>query len=66
MTYSKFFPVFLRNIFLPKPPPLLGRWSLKHKCTSEEIVVLNANRDNCGDTLCGDPNDYRKFVDVKK
>ena len=40
----------------------LGRWALKHNCPSEEIAVFNANRDNCGDKLCGDVNDYARLV----
>lgn len=41
---------------------MLGRWSLKHNCSSEHIVVLNGNRDHCGESLCGDPQEYRKLV----
>ena len=41
--------------------PILGRWNLKHNCKTEEIVVFNANRDHCGDLLCGDPNEYKKL-----
>ncbi len=45
---------------LPKcqTPPILGRWSLKH----------NANRDHCGDTLCGNQEEYKKMApkDTKK
>ena len=39
----------------------LGRWGLKHKCGTEEIAVLNANRDHCGDRICGDPEEYKKL-----
>lgn len=55
---------------LPKcrTPPALGRWSLKHKCPTEELVVFNANRDNCGDKLCGNQEEYKKMApkDTKK
>lgn len=44
----------------------LGRWSLKHKCPTEDIVVFNANRDHCGDTLCGDPYEYLKLKKINK
>lgn len=42
--------------------PLLGRWALRHRCPSEEIVVFNANRDHCGDKLCGDGEEYKRMV----
>jgi hypothetical protein len=45
---------------------LLGRWNLKHNCKSEDIVVLNANRDHCGDLICGDPQKYKELTDLKK
>ena len=45
---------------------LLGRWKLKHNCKSEEYAVLNANRDHCGDTLCGDPKKYIILADNLK
>jgi len=46
---------------------LLGRWKLKHNCNTEEIVVHHANRDHCGDKICGDPKKYAEFTeqDVK-
>ena len=49
-----------------KSETMLGRWNLKHKCGTEDIVVLNANRDHCGDSLCGDPKEYLKLVGKKK
>ena len=46
--------------------PMLGRWSLKHRCQSEDIVVFNANRDNCGDNVCGKSDEYHKtFEEIK-
>jgi len=41
--------------------PMLGRWALKDKSCTESIVVLNANRDHCGDALCGNPKEYKKL-----
>jgi len=54
--------------FLKSEKPVLGRWSLKHNCPSEELVVFNANRDHCGDTLCGNQEEYKKMApkDTKK
>ena len=51
------------SIFLSKPEKVpLGRWNLKHNCTSEDIVVFGTNRDHCGDALCGDPEEYKKLA----
>jgi len=52
----------LRSMHDPKP--LLGRWSLKHKCRSEDITVFNANRDHCGDALCGKSEQYKVLKDT--
>lgn len=53
--------MLLSKIFrlIHEPKPVLGRWSLKHKCPSEDITVFNANRDHCGDTICGKTEDYK-------
>jgi len=63
-----FFKILQRILPKCKAPPALGRWSLKHNCSSEELVVFNANRDNCGDTLCGNQEEYKKMApkDTKK
>ena len=58
MLYSKIFPKCSAR-------PVLGRWSLKHNCPTEDITVLNENRDHCGDALCGDPKEYRKLMKVQ-
>ncbi len=49
---------------LPKcqPPPALGRWSLKNGCFKEEMAVFNANRDHCGDVICGNQEEYKKMA----
>ena len=46
-------------------PIMLGRWSLKHRCPTEELVVFNANRDHCGDKICGDQKEYKKMAPTK-
>jgi hypothetical protein len=51
----------LERILKRAPEVKLGRWKLKHKCGTEEIAVLNANRDHCGDRLCGDPEEYKRL-----
>ena len=50
------------SLFRPSCPirPVLGRWSLKNNCPSEEIAVFNANRDHCDDKLCGDQENVPK------
>ena len=47
----------------PNTTTMLGRWTLKHNCKSENIVVLNANRDHCGDLICGDPKKYKELTE---
>lgn len=43
--------------------PLLGRWSLKHKCKSQDITVIQTNTDHCGDQLCGNPQQIKQQID---
>lgn len=47
-------------------PPQLGRWKLKHKCITEDITVHQANRDHCGDIICGYPQKYQEFTESVK
>ena len=57
---------YVYSLFKPTvAQPVLGRWALKHKCPSEEIVVFNANRDHCGDAICGNQEEYKKLVPQK-
>ena len=44
-----------RNKKMVKP---LGRWGLNDG--NADLRALQACIDSCGDTLCGDPNVYRK------
>ena len=54
------------DLVLSKPQcPALGRWKLKHQCLTEDIAVFNANRDHCGDILCGNQEEYKKMVPKK-
>ena len=49
----------------------LGRWSLtsgdaKERCEKKiEVMVKQANMDNCGDTVCGIPK-YEKHIYSQK
>ena len=62
----RFIKQLYKQIFSATQPPLLGRWSLKHKCPTEEIIVFNANRDHCGDEICGKALEYKKtFGEIK-
>lgn len=45
---------------LKREKVMLGRWSLKHNCPTEALTVFNANRDHCGDTICGKPIKYEE------
>ena len=59
--YKRFIQMFTKDT-----RPLLGRWNLKHNCKSEDIIVHHANRDHCGDVICGDPKKYAEFTNLKK
>jgi len=43
--------------------PLLGRWSLKHQCKSQDITVIQTSTDHCGDQLCGNPQQIKQQID---
>ena len=43
--------------------PNLGRWSRPNNKMSEEIKILLANYDSCGDKLCGTPTTLKKEID---
>jgi hypothetical protein len=46
----------MNKLFVKTAENLVGRWKLKKSgCITEAITVLNANRDHCGDTVCGTP-----------
>ena len=53
------------NIFKSHVKPTLGRWGQIHdmgenKCLKkEELLIRQANMDNCGDLICGIPK-YEK------
>ena len=55
------------SIFQTKPnyPTPLGRWKLKTHPADEDIASSLANYDSCGDSLCGNPNNIREFIDQK-
>ena len=49
----------------PNYPTPLGRWGLKTNAIDEDIASSLANYDSCGDSLCGNPNNIRDFIDQK-
>jgi len=40
--------------------PQLGRWALDYCNVKQEIKSNNANRDHCGDIICGNPEILKK------
>ena len=53
----------IMSSFKPSYGSVLGRWSLKrHQSIQENVTILNANRDHCGDSVCGDPKEYNELV----
>ena len=69
---KKMFPEFFKEIVKYRmkqtSKPLLGRWSLKHQCKSEDITVIHTTSDHCGDQLCGSPQQIKSQIDeaIKK
>ena len=47
----------------PKTNPL-GRWHRPTTKQSEDIKVLLANHDSCGDNLCGNPVNLKEQIEV--
>tara|TARA_A100001035_G_C27402019_1_gene329053 strand:+ start:84 stop:317 length:234 start_codon:yes stop_codon:yes gene_type:complete len=43
------------HIFKEHKKPALGRWNLDYCVNKQEIKSNNANRDHCGDVICGSP-----------
>ena len=39
---------------------MIHRWMRKSCLKQEEMAIYNANRDNCGDKICGDVKEYMK------
>ena len=42
---------------------MIHRWIRKTCHKQEEMTIFNANRDNCGDKICGDVKEYMKKKD---
>lgn len=51
----------ISNLFKPAPKQALGRWNTEH-CHNIKSVL--ANYDNCGDSICKDPKEVKKYVDL--
>ena len=50
---------FVKRFFKESKKTPLGRWDLKNS----NVKSLLANIDSCGDTLCGQPDRYRKEIE---
>lgn len=48
--------ISLTSIFRKQSKPQLGRWGLDYCTIKQEIKSNNANRDHCGDIICGSPD----------
>lgn len=51
-----------KNLF-HKTSSSLGRWSRPKTKVAEDIKILLANYDSCGDKLCGTPMSLKKDID---
>ena len=49
------------NFFKPPTKQALGRWNIEH-CHNIKSVL--ANYDHCGDSICKDPKEVKKFIDL--
>ena len=52
---------YLKKIFLNQTPSntiLLGRW----KNESQNIKNIYANHDHCGDIICKNPKNIKKYI----
>lgn len=45
--------------------PQLGRWNLDYCNVKQEIKSNNANRDHCGDVICGSPEILKEVYSKK-
>ena len=52
----------ISNVHLVSSKPL-GRWGKPKSKQIEDIKVLMANYDSCGDILCGTPKSLKKDID---
>ena len=41
----------------------LGRWALSHDNKEQNLKSTYANRDHCGDLICGDPKHLKTILD---
>tara|TARA_Y100001972_G_C7609173_1_gene305323 strand:- start:663 stop:866 length:204 start_codon:yes stop_codon:yes gene_type:complete len=49
--------------FFKKDIIKLGRWEHRNNNKINEIKLLLANYDHCGDIICGNPKDIKKSVE---
>lgn len=61
--FTSLFNLFKMNPVQSSSKTMLGRWNLKNK-KHEDMVTFWANSDHCGDTICGNPRENKKFLDT--
>ena len=60
---SSVFSSFFKNIFKKDAVKTLGRWKIERD-TKEDLKILYANYDSCGDKLCGNPKSLKQNIDL--
>ena len=53
--------IFRSSVKISKP---LGRWQKPKTKQIEDIKVLLANHDSCGDILCGNPKSLKNEIET--
>ena len=60
ITFKKMFhSIHFSQILTNRIKNNLGRWNIND---NQILKQMYANRDSCGDTLCGNPKDYKKHA----
>lgn len=53
----------IRRLITLRPPTKLGRWEHRQTDKQLEIKLTWANADNCGDQICGRPEQIKQNSD---